>query len=275
MNLFNLKHKIYLLLFLFGACNAWSQNSSVHIELKRTINIPKGTSATFLDGQQNLYFVNKDEISKFSNYSTPIKQSIKKWQSIDDIESINSLKIAVFSKSQQQLCFLDNTLSENGTCLNLDELGLLNVSALATSKRADMFWIYDELNSSLVLFNFVSKKEIQRVDNLQGILGISGEITLNENESGLWINSSDGKICLMDDFMNVVRCASETNQAMIPFADGFFFVNENILYYHDLFEGVNEVHKISTTENIRELYIAGNQLIVRTSSKLNVFIIQP
>ena len=156
MNLFNLKHKIYLLLFLFGACNSWCQNSTVHLELKRTINIPEGTSATFLDGQQNVYFVNKDEISKYSNYATPIKQSIKKWQSIDDIESINSLKIAVFSKSQQQLCFLDNTLSENGTCLNLDELGLLNVSALATSKRADMLWIYDELNSSLVLFNFVS-----------------------------------------------------------------------------------------------------------------------
>ncbi|MEY5133995.1 MAG: hypothetical protein RLZZ198_1999 [Bacteroidota bacterium] len=275
MNLFNLKHKIYLLLFLFGACNTWSQNSSVHIELKRTINIPEGTSATFLDGQQNVYFVNKDEISKFSNYSTPIKQSIKKWQSIDDIESINSLKIAVFSKSQQQLCFLDNTLSENGTCLNLDELGLLNVAALATSKRADMLWMYDELNSSLVLFNFVSKKEIQRVDNLQGILGISGEITLNENEYGLWISSSDGKICLMDDFMNVVRCASETNQAMIPYADGFFFVNENLLYYRDLFEGVNEVYKIFTTENIRELYVSGNQIIARTSSELNVFIIQP
>ena len=275
MNLFNLKHKIYLLLILFGSYYSWCQNSTVHLELKRTINIPEGTSATFLDGQQNVYFVNKDEISKYSNYATPIKQSIKKWQSIDDIESINSLKIAVFSKSQQQLCFLDNTLSENGTCLNLDELGLLNVSALATSKRADMLWMYDELNSSLVLFNFVTKKEIQRVDNLQGILGISGEITLNENESGLWISSSDGKICLMDDFMNVVRCASETNQAMIPYADGFFFVNENRLYYRDLFEGVNEVYKIFTTENIRELYISGNQLITRTPSELNVFIIQP
>ena len=275
MNLFNLKHKIYLLLLLFGSCYSWCQNSAIHIELKRTINIPEGTSATFLDGQQNVYFVNKDEINKFSNYSTPIKQSIKKWQSIDDIESINSLKLAVFSKSQQQLCFLDNTLSENGNCINLDELGLLNVAALATSKRADMLWMYDELNSSLVLFNFVSKKEIQRVDNLQGILGISGEITLNENEYGLWISSSDGKICLLDDFMNVVRCASETNQAMIPFANGFFFVNENRLYYRDLFEGVNEVYKISTTENIRELYISGNQLIARTRSELNVFIIQP
>ena len=99
---FQLCVSYYLLLFLFGACNIWSQNSTVHVELKRTINIPEGTSATFLDGQQNVYFVNKDEISKYSNYATPIKQSIKKWQSIDDIESINSLKIAVFSKSQQQ-----------------------------------------------------------------------------------------------------------------------------------------------------------------------------
>jgi hypothetical protein len=243
--------------------------------LKRTINIPKGTTATFLDGQLNVYFVNKDEISKQSSYSTAIKQSLKQWQTIDDIETISTLKISVFSKSQQQICFLDNTLSTNGNCINLDDLGLLNVGAIAASKRPDMLWLYDELNSSLILFNFITKKEIQRVDNLQGILGISGEITLNENESGLWISSSDGKICLMDDFMNVVRCVTETNQAMIPFADGFFFVNENLLYYRDLFEGVNEVYKIFTTENIQELYISGNQLIARTSSELNVFIIQP
>ena len=275
MNLFNLKNKITCLFVLLGSFLAFSQETLMHIEAERTIEIPEGSTAVFIDGQLNVYFVNKDEISKQSSYSTPIKQSLKQWQTIDDIETISTLKVSVFSKSQQQICFLDNTLSANGNCINLDDLGLFNVGAIAASKRPDMLWLYDELNSSLILFNFISKKEIQKVDNLQGILGISGEITLNENESGLWISSSDGKICLMDDFMNVVRCVSETNQAMIPFADGFFFVNENRLYYRDLFEGVNEVHKISTTENIRELYIAGNQLIVRTSSKLNVFIIQP
>ena len=275
MNLSILKNKLTILYLIIGTFLVFSQGTMMRIEAELTIEIPEGSTVVFIDGQLNMYFVNKDEISKQSSYSTPIKQSSKQWQTIDDIETISTLKVSVFSKSQQQICFLDNTLSANGNCINLDDLGLFNVGAIAASKRPDMLWLYDELNSSLILFNFISKKEIQKVDNLQGILGISGEITLNENESGLWIGSSDGKICLMDDFMNVVRCASETNQAMIPFADGFFFVNENILYYHDLFEGVNEVHKISTTENIRELYISGNQLIVRTSSKLNVFIIQP
>jgi hypothetical protein len=135
-------------------------------------------------------------------------------------------------------------------------------------------WLYDELNSKLILFNYVTKTEVQGVSNLQGILDISGEIALNENESGLWISSRDGKICLLDDFMNVVRCASESNQAMIPFANGFFFVNEHTLYYRDLFEGVNEVYKISTTETILELYVSSNQLIARTSNELKVFIIQ-
>lgn len=247
----------------------------MHIQLDRTIDIPTGNTTTFIDGQFNMYFVNKDEINKQSSYSTPTKQSLKQWQTIDDIETISTLKVAVFSKSQQQICFLDNTLSPNGTCINLDELGLFNVAAIAASKRPDMLWVYDELNSSLILFNFISKKEIQRVDNLQGILGISGVITLNENEFGLWIGSSDGKICLMDDYMNVVRCASETNQAMIPFTDGFFFAHENNLYYRDLFEGVTEVYKISTTGNIQDLYVSGNQLIARTKSQLYVFIIQP
>lgn len=275
MNLSTLKNKLTILYLVLDTFLAFSQGTLMRIKFDRAIEIPEGSTATYIDGQLNLYFVNKDEISKQSSYSTPIKQSLKQWQTIDDIETISTLKVSVFSKSQQQICFLDNTLSTNGNCINLDDLGLFNVGAIAASKRPDMLWLYDELNSRLVLFNFISNKEIQKVDNLQGILGISGEITLNENESGLWISSSDGKICLMDDFMNVVRCVSETNHAMIPFADGFFFVKENTLYYHDFFEGVNEVHKISTTENIIELYISGNQLIMRTPSKLNVFIIQP
>ena len=105
---------------------------------------------------------------------------------------------------------------------------------------------------------------------ITGAAGFIGSCLLAE-----YARKNTHYLIAVDDFMNVVRCVSETNQAMIPFADGFFFVNENRLYYRDLFEGVNEVHKISTTENIRELYISGNQLIVRTSSKLNVFIIQP
>jgi hypothetical protein len=251
-----------------------SLSQPMRLESDRTVPIPRDTKSCFIDPQGIIYFVNNDEIRKESSFGSLV-QSIKKWQTVDDIETINSLKVMVFSKSQQQLCLLDNTLSANGDCINLDELGLLNVSAVASSKRPDMIWLYDELNSKLILFNYVTKTEVQGVSNLQGILGISGDITLNENESGLWISSTDGKICLMDDFMNVVRCASESNQAMIPFANGFFFVNEHTLYYRDLFEGVNEVYKISTTETILEMYVSSNQLITRTPKELKVFIIQP
>ncbi|MFM7594755.1 MAG: hypothetical protein ACKO4Y_01105 [Flavobacteriales bacterium] len=253
----------------------YSQGTNIRIQADRTVAITEGTTAVFIDGQLNIYMVNKDEITKVSSYSSTLKQSLKQWQTIEDIETINTLKVSVFSKSQQQVCFLDNTLSLNGNCINLDEIGLLNVGAISASKRPDMMWLYDELNSSLVLFNYVTRKEIQRVENLQGILGIRGKITLNENEYGLWICSSEGKICLLDDFMNVVRCVSESNQAMIPYANGFFFVKDRILYYRDLFQGMNEVYRISTTEDAQELYIAGNQLIIKTTNHLNVFIIQP
>jgi len=243
--------------------------------LRDSIMIPTQSTRCFIDPIRNIYFVHKEEITKLNAVGVRVKQSIKKWQEIDAIEAINSFKVPVFSAEQQQICLLDNTLSPNGSCINLEELGLINVTAIAASKRPDMIWLYDEMNSSLVLFNYVTKKEIQRVDNLQGILGLSGSIKLNENEYGLWVSSSDGKICLMDDYMNVVRCASEINQAIIPYANGFFFVNENTLYYRDLFEGVKELYKISTSETINEIYISGNQLITNDSGVLKVFIIQP
>ena len=60
----------------------------MRIEAELTIEIPEGSTVVFIDGQLNMYFVNKDEISKQSSYSTPIKQSLKQWQTIDDIETI-------------------------------------------------------------------------------------------------------------------------------------------------------------------------------------------
>lgn len=244
------------------------------LTFSKSISIPQQTTQCFVDPLKNIYFVNHEEITRVSTLYPSSTQSIKAWQGIDDIETINSLKIALFSARQQQICFTDNTLSLNGPCIELEEFGLYNATSIAASKRPDMIWIYDELNSRIILFNFVQKTIVQSVNNLKGMLQLEGNVQMNENEFGLWI-SSNGKLTQMDDYLNVVQQRNLDFQNLFPFGKGCFFTRDSQVYYFDFFIGEIKMDEISTPKTMMDLYIAGNELIIKTMEDLKVFIIQP
>jgi hypothetical protein len=201
-------------------------------------------------------------------------QSQKIWQSIDQIICINTMKTVVFSQAQQQLCFTDNTLSQQGTCLNLQDYHFMNVTKIASSKRPDMLWLYDELNSTLVLFNFVQRQIIQSVSNLRGILNLQGEPNLEENALGLWIFTSEGQIIRMDDYLNAISQQSFTYSSIVPFKNGCLLIRDEKLYYNSLINGETMLQTISTLNPKDKLHVSGNQLIIEKSNTLEVFIIK-
>jgi hypothetical protein len=254
-----------------------AQESQQTFELvfQRSIPIPSNSEQTFIDYGNNLYFVTKDQINRQS-LATGIAnvQSQKIWQSIDQIICINTMKTVVFSQAQQQLCFTDNTLSQQGTCLNLQDYHFMNVTKIASSKRPDMLWLYDELNSTLVLFNFVQRQIIQSVSNLRGILNLQGEPNLEENALGLWIFTSEGQIIRMDDYLNAISQQSFTYSSIVPFKNGCLLIRDEKLYYNSLINGETMLKTISTLNPKDKLHVSGNQLIIEKSNTLEVFIIK-
>ncbi|NDB34799.1 MAG: hypothetical protein EB023_05530 [Flavobacteriia bacterium] len=244
------------------------------LEKKNTIAIPDGTEKTFIDYGNNLFFIAKDQITRIS-LATGLTnvQSLKAWQDIDQIAAINALKTVVFSQVQQQLCFTDNTLSAQGECLDLQTYEWSNVTAIATSKRPDMIWIYDELNSQISLFNFMRRQIIQSVSNLRGLHGLQETPTLWENEKGLWLATASGFVLKFDDYLNVVSQHQLDFQSMVPFGAGCFLLRDGKIYYNNLYQEEQEVYDLPFPTSYSKLHISGNQLIIEREKTLDVFII--
>jgi len=251
-----------------------AQKNEPSMEWKKIQSIPISSEvdAWFTDLQQTLYLVNKDEITKIGSPFNTV-QSIKSWQSIDGIEPINPFKLLLFSASQQQICIADNTLALTGDCFPLEALEIANVTAISSSKRPDMFWIYDEVNSTILLYNYLTKTIVQSLYNFKGLLGLKGKITLKENETGLWVISDRNEIVLLDDYLNKVFTFQLAFDHAVPYKNGILYSDKNTLYFTNRYDGSKAVHKISTQETIKKIHVSGNQLYLELDQRIDVFII--
>ena len=139
----------------------------------------KAFSVWNIDELQNVYLIQGSTLIKCDSSGKQLfSQSIKSIGNVAQIEPINALKIAVFSEEQQSICLFDNTLTLNGECNYLDKYGIRNAKLISRSNRPNLFWIYDQFNSTLLLIDIISNKTIQKVDNIKGLI-LKGE---EENE---------------------------------------------------------------------------------------------
>ena len=121
------------------------------------------------DNTGNIYFYGENILRKESSGQLPsFSQSIKSMGVIDQILPINALKTYLFSETQQQLCLVDNTLSIQANCIDLEEFDVQYALKCAISGRPDLVYIYDQYNSTLFLINTKTKSIIQKVSNLEG-----------------------------------------------------------------------------------------------------------
>jgi hypothetical protein len=146
---------------------------------EKNFTFMKAFSVWNIDELQNLYLIQGSTLVKCDSSGKQLfSQSIKSIGNVAQIEPINALKIAVFSEEQQSICLFDNTLTLNGECNYLDKYGIRNAKLIARSNRPNLFWIYDQFNSTLLLIDIISNKTIQKIDNIKGLI-LKGE---EENE---------------------------------------------------------------------------------------------
>ena len=146
---------------------------------EKNFTFMKDVSVWNIDELQKVYLIQGSTLIKCDSSGKQLfSQSIKSIGNVAQIEPINALKIAVFSEEQQSICLFDNTLTLNGECNYLDKYGIRNAKLIARSNRPNLFWIYDQFNSTLLLIDIISNKTIQKVDNIKGLI-LKGE---EENE---------------------------------------------------------------------------------------------
>lgn len=112
---------------------------------------------------------------------------------------INSMKLVYFSEEQQTLCYLDNTLTQTDDCLELIDQNIFNAKLIGKSARADMIWVFDNVNSRLVLLPLEHGQQMkQEISNIKGTLNMKEIEQIMENGSWLYILDDAGNFTVLD-----------------------------------------------------------------------------
>lgn len=197
-----------------------------------------------------------------------LSQSIKSIGTISGISLENRLKIAVLSEEQQQVCFLDNTLSLQSACLDLSENGVVQAQFMAQSNQTDRLWIFDQSNSQLRLITLRNQQE-QLVQNLRGLLDIGDVRLMTEYNNQLVILAGDKRILVFDNFGSLVQQLDLeiATPWMQPWKDGFLVIRGDELV-HVTRDGDKEhiqLPIIEVKEKANQFKLVGNRLFISTT----------
>ena len=232
----------------------------------------KAVSVWNIDELQNLYLIQGSTLIKCDSSGKQLfSQSIKSIGNVAQIEPINALKIAVFSEEQQSICLFDNTLTLNGECNYLDKFGIRNAKLISRSNRPNLFWIYDQFNSTLLLIDIISNKTIQKVDNIKGLI-LKGEEEnevekIQEFNNHLYLIDSKETIYEFDQLMTLNREFIKHSKKIVFWENQLIEMEGNKTWITSLINKEIKTYT-STDRNPKDIKIKGKFLYMNIENKI-------
>lgn len=160
----------------------------------------------------NTYISRKETIQKFDSIGKfKFAQSQKSSGRLSSIQPINTMKVAVFSEEQQEICFFDNTLTPYESCVNLEDLSISYASMMAVSSQPGKFWVYDQLNSRLHLLSLEQTNQSQEIENLKGMLNSIQLNSMFENANFLYLIDFKQGVFVLDIYGSLINLIKRIN----------------------------------------------------------------
>lgn len=228
--------------------------SAAHAQ-RRTIS---GAADLFTtDEMGNIYVLRGDVLELYDlNGAHRMRNSVKTFGRITTLDAFYSLKPMVFSTEQGQLAMLDNTLSLQGSVLNLPRSNYAQVVLTCVGVQ-NAFWFFDQRELALIRVD-PQLRELANTGRLDQLLGITpAPVSMQEFDSRLYVNDPAEGILVFDLFGTYTRTIPIKN------ADSFE-VRTGVLYYFS--EGrlfVYDMRSFAITEHPLPADLAGAVLDVR------------
>lgn len=258
----------YILLpvfFLFFVLTMKSQGDS--LEYVNSLKISGEEIA--VDNFGYLYTRSNSALNKYnSNLELMASYSNKSYGNPDVYDVTNPLKILVFYKNRNNVVFLDKTLSEQVSVVNLERKNLLDVLAIGSSNQ-DGFWVFDNDKQELILFDF-NMKEKFKSGSINQLLGyrISPFVIKEKNKSVYLLDSNIG-LLIFDLFAGYHKTIPLKKAKQFWVFKNYFvflvenklkFIQENMLSEFDLAVPVGKIKSACLKSNL--VYVATNDEIV-------------
>lgn len=263
--------KIKLILFIFLFSNlTWSQK--IDLQLIKEFIFKKEINNWTIDNIGNLIIQQGNTIIKIDSAGKQtFTQSIKSLGEISQISAINSMKIVLFSEEQQSLCLLDNTLTINGKCKYLDQYSISYAKFIAVSNRPNLVWIYDQLNSSLLLIDLIQDKIIQKVENFVGIASIKSELVgMKEYQNKLYLYDSE-RIYEFDLMLNWSNTFEKSAVSFSFLKENIVGLNNQTLTFTSISSNESDIFTNKTLQQFKDFQLSGTDFYFSGEKKISKF----
>jgi hypothetical protein len=193
--------KKLLILFLFISASAFAQE-----KYKLLTKIEADADIFTTDNQCNIYVVKNNELVKYDKNGKQLyKYSNKNLGKISSVDASNMLRILVYYRDFLTVVFLDNTLAESSTPLNLQTLeaaSLTQVSLVCASANKNRLWLFDQSNFSLEQYSEeFDRYDVTALGNLNKLLNDSLQpVSMIEYNNKLYMNNPKSGIIIFDNY---------------------------------------------------------------------------
>ena len=201
--------------------NSLKKNKEIgkeQVELHKICTIKnKRISSWNIDQLNNIYVAEGSTLNKYNSEGNLLfSQSIKSIGEISSIDVLNPMKIGLFSKNQQKICFIDNTLTLINECIALNEKNIGYVNKIFPSNRQNVIWLWDSNNSKILqIDNQNTKKTIIEISNLTGILNLKNPVFFREIDNQLHVVDLKKNMYVFDVFGSLIQNNYQLNKTEI------------------------------------------------------------
>lgn len=153
---------------------------------------------------------------------------------ITSVDISNPLRIVVYYGENNEVIFLDNTLSEQNQGINFNDLAMYDVS-LVSSSFQNHLWIYRSAEQKLVRINRSGEVVNESANLALWTEGDAGEfVLLKESGNFLYLVSSEGKVLAFDQYGTFRKRILLSEASKIHFSESkILYLNGQSIYLID------------------------------------------
>lgn len=219
-----------------------------------------------------VYTVDGETLTKYSSKGEKIQSySNSKFGKITSIDTNNPLQILIFYKDFNQIILLDNTLSQIGNSISLDELNVESAEVVCSASNAG-FWVFNSINSQLNYFDKNLKLIHKGIDIRPFNKTENTPNFILERNNLVYLNMNGNEIFVFDSFGNYKRTISLKIKDSFQIFDSkiYYFENQSLLCYSaDLHQ--TDTLNIPQNTNIKDVKIELNQFYVLENGKICIY----
>lgn len=210
----------------------WVVHGQLSLILKKTL--PSKTNQFRVDPLGYTIWFEKDVVYKMDTTGRLMfQQSLKAYGNITDVDVISPMKYLLFFREQQAIGFFDNTFTPYQTSTRLSDLDLSYATLVCYSMQFDRFWVYDQDNSTLILFNSDGKRSIE-TENLDGLIGLKEPVQMLERYANLYLVDENRGVYIFDMFGSLISFVEVKGIQWIQVDENNFFyvLDKNLCGYN-------------------------------------------